>query len=110
MLPCRDVGHGVKPCQKIIFLGFEAGNRLKRSKNKELATFLEEFDFGEIFNTNPNNEITIKIVENTTEKYDFQSQVNFGVANCETEYFTLLEFDISVPNLASASGLSLLLV
>ena len=64
-----------------------------RSKDKELTKFLEEFDFGEIFNPNPNNEITIKIIENTTEKYDFQSQVNFGVANCETEYFTLLEFD-----------------
>ena len=35
-----------------------------RSKNKKLATFLEEFDFGEIFNPNPNNEITIKVIEN----------------------------------------------
>ena len=64
-----------------------------RSKNKKLKTFLEEFDFGEIFNPNPNNEITIKVIENKSKDTSFQSQLNFGVTNVETEYFTFLEYD-----------------
>lgn len=64
-----------------------------RSKNKKLTTFLEEFDFGEIFNPNTDDEIKIKIIENKSKDTSFQNQLNFGVDNVETEYFTFLEYD-----------------
>lgn len=57
-----------------------------RSKDKKLKTFLDKFDFGSL------KEIT-KVVENKTDKFDFASQINYGVSKCKTKYFTFLEFD-----------------
>jgi GT2 family glycosyltransferase len=57
-----------------------------RSNNKELATFLENFDFGDI-------KKNTRIVENDTGDFSFQSQINYGVTQCKTEYFTFLEYD-----------------
>tara|TARA_R110000824_G_scaffold101130_1_gene240127 strand:+ start:1485 stop:2282 length:798 start_codon:yes stop_codon:yes gene_type:complete len=56
------------------------------SKDKKLKKFLDGFDFGSI------KDIT-KIVENKTGKFDFSSQINYGVSQCKTEYFTFLEYD-----------------
>jgi glycosyltransferase involved in cell wall biosynthesis len=56
------------------------------SDNKKLKTLLKKFDFGEI------KKIT-RVVENTTGDFGFQSQLNFGVSECGTEYFTFLEYD-----------------
>jgi hypothetical protein len=36
---------------------------------------------------------TINFLKNDTNNTDFCSQVNFGVSNCETEWFSVLEFD-----------------
>ena len=57
-----------------------------RSSDKKLKKFLEDFDFGVL------KDIT-KVIENPTGQYDFQTQLNYGVSKCETEYFTFLEYD-----------------
>lgn len=57
-----------------------------RGTNEELKKELESFDFGDIKNI-------VKVIENTTGKEDFASQVNFGVENINTEYFSILEAD-----------------
>jgi cellulose synthase/poly-beta-1,6-N-acetylglucosamine synthase-like glycosyltransferase len=56
------------------------------SDNKELNKFLNDYDFGDI------KDIT-KVVENSTGKYDFQSQINFGAEQSSGEYITFLEYD-----------------
>ena len=55
-------------------------------KNKELKTFLNKFDFGAV------KDIT-RIVENDNEDTSFQSQINYGVNESNTPYFTFLEYD-----------------
>lgn len=57
-----------------------------RGTNEELKKELESFDFGDIKDI-------VKVIENTTGKEDFASQVNFGVENIDTEYFSILEAD-----------------
>lgn len=57
-----------------------------RSKDKKLKTFLSDFDFGNL------KEI-VRIVENKTNDISFQNQLNIGVDNVNTEYFTFLEYD-----------------
>ena len=44
------------------------------------------FDFGNL------KEI-VRIVENKTDDTSFQNQLNIGVDNVNTEYFTFLEYD-----------------
>ena len=56
------------------------------AKNKELKTFLNKFDFGAV------KDIT-RIVENDNEDTSFQSQINYGVNESNTPYFTFLEYD-----------------
>jgi GT2 family glycosyltransferase len=56
------------------------------SNDKSLKSFLKSFDFGDL------KEIT-RVVENTTKDFGFQSQINYGVSECKTEYFTFLEYD-----------------
>jgi glycosyltransferase involved in cell wall biosynthesis len=56
------------------------------SDNKELNKFLNNYDFGDI------KDIT-KVIENSTEKYDFQSQINFGAEQSSGDYVTFLEYD-----------------
>lgn len=53
--------------------------------DSELKSFLDSFDFGDI------KDIT-KVVYNDGDT-SFQSQVNYGVSQIDTEYFTFLEFD-----------------
>ena len=36
---------------------------------------------------------TTKVIHNETGNYDFQSQINYGVDQCDTEYFTFVEYD-----------------
>ena len=57
-----------------------------RSDDTNLTKFLETYDFGNL------KEIT-KVIHNETGNYDFQSQINYGVEQCETEYFTFVEYD-----------------
>lgn len=56
-----------------------------RSKNEELKNFLDSFDFGNI------KDIT-RIVENDGNT-SFQSQLNYGIGEIKTPYFTFLEYD-----------------
>ena len=56
------------------------------AKNKELKTFLNKFDFGAV------KDIT-RSVENDNEDTSFQSQINYGVNESNTPYFTFLEYD-----------------
>jgi GT2 family glycosyltransferase len=56
------------------------------SDNKELNSFVESFDFGGV------KDIT-RVVQNDTGDYSFQSQINYGVSETNTEYFTFLEYD-----------------
>jgi hypothetical protein len=57
-----------------------------RGTNEELKKEIESINFGEIKDI-------VKVIENNTGKEDFASQVNFGVQNIDTEYFSVLEAD-----------------
>jgi len=52
---------------------------------KNIITILEDFNFGQKLN--------VKLIENTTENFDFTSQINIGIDNCETEWFSIMEID-----------------
>ena len=54
-------------------------------KGSEANTFANKFNYGGIKDL-------VKVIENDG-KTDFASQMNFGVANCETEWFSILEYD-----------------
>ena len=69
-----------------------------RSNDKKLKTFLDKFDLGDM------KSIT-KIVENTTGDFCFQSQLNFGVSQCNTEYFTFLEYDDEMSQIWIKNGI-----
>jgi len=56
-----------------------------RSKDEELKTFLDSFDFGEV------KDIT-RVVENDGSS-SFQGQINYGIGESKTPYFTFLEYD-----------------
>ena len=57
-----------------------------RSKNKDLKKLLDTFDFGNI------KDIT-RVIENKSDDTSFQNQINVGVENVNTEFFTFLEYD-----------------
>jgi len=54
-------------------------------KGSEANTFANKFDYGTLKDL-------VKVIENDG-KTDFASQMNFGVANCETKWFSILEYD-----------------
>jgi hypothetical protein len=54
-------------------------------KDSEATTFAKDFDYMTIKDI-------VKVVENDG-KTDFASQINFGVSQCETEWFSILEYD-----------------
>ena len=54
-------------------------------KGSEATKFAKEFDYMTIKDI-------VKVVENDG-KTDFASQMNFGVSQCETEWFSILEYD-----------------
>ena len=47
---------------------------------------MNDFDFG-------GTKEIVRVVENTTDDTSFQNQLNIGVDNVNTEYFTFLEYD-----------------
>jgi hypothetical protein len=51
----------------------------------DIITTLKTFDFGQ--------KLEIKLLENTTSSTDFCSQINLGIENCDTEWFSILEID-----------------
>lgn len=53
--------------------------------NSEAYNYANNFNYGEL------NDI-VKVVENKG-KTDFASQINYGVKSCETEWFSILEYD-----------------
>lgn len=57
-----------------------------RSKDKDLTEYLDNYDFGNL------SEIT-KVVENDSDDTTFQGQLNYGVSQTTTTYFTFLEYD-----------------
>ena len=50
-----------------------------------MHTRLLDFDFG--------NKIDVTLVENITGFNDFAGQINLGIDNCDTEWFSILEID-----------------
>jgi hypothetical protein len=54
-------------------------------KGSEATAFANKFNYGTIKDL-------VKVIENDG-KTDFASQMNFGVAQCETEWFSILEYD-----------------
>lgn len=56
------------------------------TKDKKLKKYLESFDYGDISSI-------VKIVENKTGDFDFQSQINYGVSQSTSKYFSFLEYD-----------------
>lgn len=54
-------------------------------KNSDLVPYLKSYDFGTL-------KKYVKVIENDGET-DFSSQINFGVSNVTTEWFSILEFD-----------------
>jgi len=69
-----------------------------RSNDKKLKSLLETFDFGNV------KEIT-RIVENNTDDFSFPSQINYGVTECKTEYFTFLEYDDEMSQIWIKNGI-----
>ncbi len=54
-------------------------------KGSDIENYVKTFDYGDISNI-------VKFISNDG-KTDFQSQINLGVSKCETEWFSILEFD-----------------
>lgn len=46
---------------------------------------LKDFDFGD--------KLSVQVLENTSEDTDFVTQINLGIDNCETEWFSIFEVD-----------------
>lgn len=46
---------------------------------------ISKFDFG--------SKIEVKLLENKTNEFNFCSQMNFAIDNCDTEWFSILEID-----------------
>lgn len=46
---------------------------------------LENFDFGQ--------KLEVKLLENKSKETDFASQINLGIDDCDTEWFSILEID-----------------
>jgi hypothetical protein len=57
----------------------------------EANTFASNFEYSELSNI-------VKVIENTG-KTDFSSQINFAVEKCETEWFSILEYDDEYSNI-----------
>jgi len=53
----------------------------------EIKKLFDSFDFGQ--------KLEVKILENKTEKTDFTNQINMGIDDCDTEWFSILEIDDS---------------
>jgi glycosyltransferase involved in cell wall biosynthesis len=56
------------------------------SNDEDVKNYLNSYDFGDI------KDVT-KVIENETGKYDFQSQINYGVEKSTGDYFTFVEYD-----------------
>jgi hypothetical protein len=54
-------------------------------KGSEVSSYIKSFDFGDYKDS-------ISIVENDGAT-DFASQINYGVSQCKSEWFSILEFD-----------------
>ena len=57
---------------------------------KEISSKLEKLLTNE---NNSNIKNILKFLINDTGNYGFCDQINFGVSNCDTEYFSYLEYD-----------------
>ena len=68
-----------------------------RSTDKELKKLLENINFGDI------KEI-VRIIENPTNDFGFPAQINYGVSQSKTEYFTFLEYDDELSQIWIKSG------
>lgn len=53
----------------------------------------------DIESLNLSQKIEFKIIYNTSKDTDFASQINLGIENCETEWFSILEIDDSYNNI-----------
>lgn len=56
------------------------------SNDTELKEYLNSYDFDQIKDI-------VRIVENESGDYGFQSQMNYGVKESKSEYFTFVEYD-----------------
>jgi len=53
----------------------------------DIKKLFDSFDFGQ--------KLEVKILENKTEQTDFITQINMGIDDCDTEWFSILEIDDS---------------
>ena len=60
-------------------------------KGSEVSSYVKSFDFGDYKNS-------VTIAENDG-KTDFASQINFGVKQSKSEWFSILEFDDEYANI-----------
>lgn len=56
------------------------------SNDGEITEYLNNYDFGDLKDV-------VKVIENETGKYDFPSQINYGVEKSNGEYITFVEYD-----------------
>lgn len=56
------------------------------SNDNNLKDYLNNYDFGDLSES-------VRILENDTNDYSFQAQMNYGVKESKSEYFTFLEYD-----------------
>lgn len=56
------------------------------SNDSNLKDYLSNYDFGDLSDL-------VRVLENDTNDYSFQSQMNYGVRESKSEYITFLEYD-----------------
>lgn len=56
------------------------------SNDSNLKDYLSNYDFGDISDL-------VRVLENDTDDYSFQGQLNYGVKESKSEYITFLEYD-----------------
>ena len=67
------------------------------SEDKKLNTLLNNFDFGTVKDI-------VRVVTNESDDTSFQTQINYGVSQITTDYFTFLEYDDELSKIWITNG------
>jgi len=100
IIPVHTLDEGVYKCfEKSIN---SITNQKIESKNISIAFVVPpeiKLDIEKYITTNFQKEKKMfSVIENTTEDYSFQAQVNFAAKSIKSEYFSILEFDDEIAN------------
>lgn len=68
------------------------------SNDGEITEYLNNYDFGDLKDV-------VKVIENETGKYDFPSQINYGVEKSNGEYITFVEYDDEISPIWIKNGI-----